>query len=400
MSRYLSTSQETTETLAAQRGPSPLPDVRSRSGRRAARALLVLAALLPAVVTATAASADTAAPRATAVARPLGLRLPEPTGHYRVGVRTDSVSDPARIDAQTGRPRRLPLRVWYPARPGRHSPAPYLSPLLQQAVEESVGAAPGAFAITTHAFTDAPAGPRPRGVILVQPGGGSVTAFQTGLVTDLASHGYTVVAMEIPHESAIVEEPDGQVIFGQDDWPFAERRLDAEVVLNHLAQIIPEARAGTPVGMFGHSRGGAATIDTMFHDPRISAGVSLDTGSVLFTGDNGLPPSDVVTAGLAQPLGLMCSLDAPCSSPQLIDFASHLHAPHPMRQLPILHNGYTDFVLFNPQAERIDATVAAQMNDDERWPTGTLDNLRAGAAAMNAQRHFLVMFFERYLTTG
>lgn len=119
--------------------------------------------------------------------------------------------------------------------------------------------------------------------------------------------------------------------------------------------------------MFGHSRGGAATIDTMFHDARISAGVSLDTGSVLFTGDNGLPPSDVVTAELDRPLGLMCSLDEPCSSPQLVDFATRLRGPHPMRQLPILHNGYTDFVVFNAQAERVDPAVAAWRRDPQMF---------------------------------
>lgn len=371
---------------------------RHRGRQTVLAAALTMIAALPAFVLATGASAQTAPAPDTAHATSLGLRLPAPTGSYRVGVRSDSVSDPTRIDEQTGRPRRLPIRVWYPARAhGRGPAAPYLSPLLQQAVEESVAAPLGAFDIATHAFADVPARRHPRGVIVVQPGGGSVTAFQTGLVIELASHGYAVVAMEIPHESAIVEEPDGEIIFGSDDWPFAQRRLDAEVVLDNLGALVPEARKGTAVGMFGHSRGGAATIDTMFYDPRISAGVSLDTGSVLFTGDTGLPPSEVVTAGLDRPLGLLCSLDVPCSSPQLVDFATHLRGPHPMRQFPILHNGFTDFVVFNPQAENVDPTVAANMGGDDRWPTGTTDDLRAGKSAMTEQRSFLVGFFNRYL---
>ena len=112
--------------------------------------------------------------------------------------------------------------------------------------------------------------------------------------------------------------------------------------------------------MFGHSRGGAATIDTMFHDARIRAGVSLDTGSILF-GDDVTPPSEVATAGLDRPLGLMCSLDVPCGSPHLVDFVSRLRGPHKEKDLNILHNGYTDFVVFNAQAARVDPALAANL---------------------------------------
>ena len=141
-------------------------------------------------------------------------------------------------------------------------------------MEGFVGAAPGSFDVDTHAITNAPPRSKPRGVLLLAPGGGSITAFQTGLVIDLVSHGYTVLAMEIPHESFTVELSDGTPIHGDGSYPFREWRLDAQVVLDELARLVPQARPGTPVGMFGHSRGGAATIDTMFHDPRVSVGVS------------------------------------------------------------------------------------------------------------------------------
>src|SRR6185436_3698127 len=112
-------------------------------------------------------------------------------------------------------------------------------------------------------------------------------------------------------------------------------------------------------GMFGHSRGGAATIDTLFHDQRVAAGVSLDTGSILF-GDEVTPPSEVVTAGLDQPLGLACSMQFACTTtPYLIDFLPRLRGAHPLLDLPVLHNGYTDFVVFNAQAAQVDPAVAA-----------------------------------------
>jgi hypothetical protein len=265
----------------------------------------VSAVLSAAAVTAGAAAQEQQTGGTPPAAGSIHLSLPSPTGPYSVGVRSAYVSDPSRIDEATGRARELPIRVWYPAQRHSHGPAaPYVSPYVQGLLEEAVGAPAGTFAIDTHATTDAAPRRHVRGVILAQPGGESVTAFQTGLITDLASRGYAVVAMEIPHESAIVEESDGAVIPGDGSYPFDQWRVEAQVVLDDLPRLVPQATHRTPIGMFGHSRGGAATIDTMFHDARIRAGISLDTGSVLF-GDDVTPPNGVLTAGLDQPLGLM-----------------------------------------------------------------------------------------------
>ena len=219
------------------------------------------------------------------------------------------------------------------------------------------------------------------------------------MIVDLASRGYAVVAMEIPHESAVVEQSDGTVIQGDGTYPFASWRLDAQVVLDDLHRLVPQADRHTPIGMFGHSRGGAATIDAMYHDARIRAGVSLDTGSILW-GSETTPPSEVTTAGLDRPLGLMCSLEAPCSSPYLLDFVSRLRGAHREKELTILHNGFTDFVVFNAEAARVDRALAARLEGEEGdsgWPTGTADSLPAGRAAMSAQRNFLGDFLDRHL---
>ena len=98
--------------------------------------------------------------------------------------------------------------------------------------------------------------------------------------------------------------------------------------------------------MFGHSRGAAATPEVMFRDPRVVAGVGLDIGTILF----GDPPGEVVAAGLDRAFETMCSLDLRCDLPFIVDFVSHLRGPHPVEQLDILHTGYTDFVVFNPEA--------------------------------------------------
>jgi len=272
---------------------------------------------------------------------------------------------------------------------------------VQGVLEQTFDAAAGTFDIDTHATTDAPARPHLRGVVLVQPGGGSVTAFQTGLIIELASRGYAVVAMEIPHESEIVEQSDGQLILGDGTYPFASWRLDAQVVLDDLARLVPQAQPRTPIGMFGHSRGGAATIDTMFHDARIRAGVALDTGVILW-GSDATPPSEVTTAGLDRPVGLMCSFEAPCNSPYLLDFVSRLRGPHREKELNIRHNGYTDFVVFNAEAAQVDPVLGAKLEGeigDQGWPTGVGHSLRSGQAAMSAQRTFLGNFMDRYVSS-
>src|SRR4051794_22211306 len=94
---------------------------------------LAALALAPAVAT---------APAAAAVPPPASspLHLPPPTGTFAVGARADWVADPTRTDPETGRPRTLPIRVWYPARPrGGEARAPYFSPAVQAWAEDRLG---------------------------------------------------------------------------------------------------------------------------------------------------------------------------------------------------------------------------------------------------------------------
>ena len=78
-------------------------------------------------------------------------------------------------------------------------------------------------------------------------------------------------------------------------------------------------------------------------------------------------------------------------------FLSNMRAPHPVRTLDIHHYGFSDFVIFNPQAQRADPTLGAAL--EAMFFTGTLDSLRAGQRALTQQRRFLAHFFDRYLET-
>ena len=65
-----------------------------------------------------------------------------------------------------------------------------------------------------HATADAAPLTRRGGwpVVLFSPGFGVERELYAGLVEDLASHGYVVVAIDHPHDASIVEFPDGHVV--------------------------------------------------------------------------------------------------------------------------------------------------------------------------------------------
>src|SRR6476646_138342 len=73
-------------------------------------------------------------------------------------------------------------------------------------------------AVLEHVMLDASADTAPlkrRGgwpVVLFSPGFGAERELYAGLIEDLASHGYIVVAIDHPHDAGIVEFPDGRVV--------------------------------------------------------------------------------------------------------------------------------------------------------------------------------------------
>ena len=88
-------------------------------------------------------SVSETAPAPSAINAEPTLALPAPTGPFPVGVRPQFASDATRIDPTTGKPRALPVRVWYPARHVSGVAARYLSPAVQQVAEQVVGVPAG-----------------------------------------------------------------------------------------------------------------------------------------------------------------------------------------------------------------------------------------------------------------
>jgi pimeloyl-ACP methyl ester carboxylesterase len=321
----------------------------------------------------------------------IGLSISRPTGRDAVGVHSTFVHDPARTEPTTGGPRAIPVRVWYPAKRRRGSSAPYFSAPVQAAIERGIQTPAGLFEMDTHATPGAPARRRVRGVLLFTGGFATPVALYTGLITELASRGYAVVAFDHPHETFVVEQPDGSLIaqdLPDDDAVFKARLRDVGVVLGALEDLVPETRPRTPIGILGHSNGGKAAAVAISRHPRIRAGVNLD----------GMIPPELISAGLNRPFGLMLGLDArPEELRDIETFLSNMRAPHPVRTPDIHHYGFSDFVVFNPQAQRADPTLGTAL--EAMFFTGTLDSVRAGRRALTQQRRFLVRFFDRHLET-
>jgi predicted dienelactone hydrolase len=134
--------------------------------------------------------------------------------------------------------------------------------------------------------------------VLYQPGYGDIRETGTGLVSDLASQGYIVVAMDDTYEAQVVEFPDGRLATPRPDQSHVgpARLADTRFVLDELVRLqsgtnpdalhrklptgLSKAIDTGKAGMFGHSLGGAMAAQAMAADQRIYAGIDLD-GTIL-----------------------------------------------------------------------------------------------------------------------
>src|SRR5262249_39777188 len=167
-------------------------------------------------VTAATTSATTTASRQGA-APELTLTMPVLTGPYRVGTRSLELVDRSRREPGSNgrRPRALGIQPWDPRTLGRGKAARYMPPKVAAYTAASSGLPASAFSrLELAAISNALPLPRPGGwpVVLFSTGYGLERQLYTGLVSELASHGYIVVAIDHPHDANIVAFPDGHTV--------------------------------------------------------------------------------------------------------------------------------------------------------------------------------------------
>lgn len=227
--------------------------------------------------------------------------LPKPTGPYPVGTRIIYLKDTSRIEDQgprPGLPRELMVQIWYPAIPSNSHLAAY------QRSSETTLATSYRSVLWTNSKLDAPIATKgsPFPVLLFNHRWEGVRTQNTFLTEDLASHGYVVAAIDHTYNAGRVAMPDGRIIdddFGSaaidptkrtaeqilDVWDKELRKwvADQVFVLNMLQEENLDkqnpwhGRLDTnKAGAFGHSFGGAASVQVCSVDARIRSGLNMD----------------------------------------------------------------------------------------------------------------------------
>ncbi|MFE0459677.1 alpha/beta hydrolase family protein [Kitasatospora sp. NPDC058965] len=341
-----------------------------------------------------------------AVPGPARLVLPTPTGPHPVGVVDLVLTDTAHLDpaAGPGRYRELVTSIWYPAREARHrAQAPWMAEgALRAFLADGGYPLDASLGPLTAGHPGAPAhrGERRSPVLLYSHGAHSHRSDATITVQELASHGYVVVTMDHTWD-AFSQFPDGRVVnpwdntyntgsqFFADDLRLVLDRIEElaagrnpDAGLRPLPEGLAEALDLDRVGMFGWSKGGAATALAMAADPRVKAGLSLD-GTM----------APVITTDLDRPFMMMTAVFTRAGQPgqpEPAEFWSRLTGWRLNVQAQgAVHGSYTDGQYLIPQAAKLMGMTDAQL----RQQIGTLDPDRA----VRIQQAYPLAFFDQHL---
>jgi dienelactone hydrolase len=238
------------------------------------------------------------------------LKLPPPTGSYKIGRIEYDWIDSSRIDPlsdKANEKRELLIWVWYPVSESvQGSATPFLPSAWVKAHNKDQGI--GRFLennfslIQTHSLENAPIAKTQSAypVIIMQPGMGPVPTDYTVFAENLASHGYIVVGINQTYTSNLIVFPDDRIVLRSEKGTIPDSadaaaadadagRIgmvwtdDAIFVMNKLQNInidksnffyskLDLAR----IGLFGHSFGGATATSVCKIDERFKAGADLD----------------------------------------------------------------------------------------------------------------------------
>lgn len=278
------------------------------------------------------------------------FRLPAPSGPYIVGTRILCLVDSSRADHSfpSGH-RELMVQVWYPAADAAQPVASY-----RRWKETTLLSSYDAF-LKTHSHLNAPVASHevPYPVLLFNPAWGGSRTQNTYQTEFLASHGYIVIAIDHTHNSSLVAFPNGQVVKAApvqaiDDFTnstfdkqktIAEHELDTQAkddifVLNSFAAMNENPHSPwfhsldmNRVGAFGHSFGGATSIEACFRDPRIDAAMNMD----------GWIYGHIATSALDKPLFVMYEQGWPPDTQAYIEEAKSTQ-PYARTDIWDLHN--------------------------------------------------------------
>ncbi|MFE2326169.1 alpha/beta hydrolase family protein [Streptomyces sp. NPDC059385] len=334
------------------------------------------------------------------------LTLPEPTGPYPVGTVQLHLVDRSRPDdiAGPGHFRELMATVWYPARDVERYPvAPWMPSGAFQAFLADVGfSALASLGPFTAGHVGAPVRRTGRRlpVVVFSHGAHSHQGDHTGVVQELAGHGYAVVTVAHQYDT-YTEFPDGRIAVPMRDRQAPTRPGDFAADLRFVLDCVEQLAAGCnpdvdhrelPAGLlgsldprcmgaFGWSKGGTATASAMLADERIRAGLSLD-GPMQMN-----PP---LAGDLDRPFMMMSAEFTRATDPEAAAFWSHLRGWRRNIQAEgAVHISYGDNEALFPQVAKLLGWSAQQLQD----VIGTLDPDQA----VKIQQAYPLAFFDEHL---
>ena len=225
--------------------------------------------------------------------------LPRGTGPYLTSLSNEEWVDTARLDPfNSSHVRRIMVSRFDPVLPSlcRFETVPYLTPVTAATEDEILAEYDYPRGLWKRFVHESCKKTNVRGrrqenrekkwpLALFSPGLNTTRLFSSHFAQEIASHGFTVITMDHPYDTDVVEFPNGDVIFGgrvqkpengstaSVDNALEVRAKDASFVLDHLG--ISRDCAEKAV-MFGHSFGGAAAATTLLNDKRFRAGINID----------------------------------------------------------------------------------------------------------------------------
>ncbi|KAF2732306.1 hypothetical protein EJ04DRAFT_513972 [Polyplosphaeria fusca] len=220
--------------------------------------------------------------------------LPLGRGPFRTSLQHAELVDNSRLDPwNASHVRRLMISRFDPVPPANCTSieVPYLTPRVAEEEDEILGGydyptglwEKARLQVCNMTYMECSMAKRDAPIAMFSAGLNTTRLFSQSLVQEIASHGLTVVLVDHPYDTDIVEFPNGDVIFGNHvkkpengnsssvEFALEVRAQDISFVMDTLG-----ISSDDKVVMFGHSFGGAATATVMLHDERIRAGVNID----------------------------------------------------------------------------------------------------------------------------
>lgn len=261
------------------------------------------------------------------------VSLWDPTGPYYVGYMQE-IFDHTTSNDPTSPGTFVLVTAYYPSLQITNTTIPYLDRISAGILESTVGLATGSLSkLTTRMQWQAPTlldtkpeydvGISPYPTLVFTPGAGLTASSYTAYLSELASYGYAIIAIDHPGEASYLPLPytsnDTNGIYGYPDFsnfpPTLEetfqvlnyRVTDIQAIMNSFFPSFVQKRNlpfnTTHFGIFGHSIGGAAAVSVMSslnnaNAAKYKVGANLDGGYYQFFGEDGRPATDVSAPNL------------------------------------------------------------------------------------------------------